>query len=322
MLSNESSIQSESSKQTENKLNSPVRGIFYALLSSCLITTSGIIVKSCYYFKGSDQCIFRYTTQLILMIIFYWWHGSQNRKNSKSDGSTKGNVKWLILRGIIGTIALLSTISAIKLINPSDCNAIFNTKVIIVLLFSRFFLNEKHTIVHICSLLIAIVGFIFLSQPKFLFPTSSKNNVLHMPNKTINSTEADYSFNAVYILPNIQLIGTGLALTAAIFSSLVFIIVKKLCSKKIHSSAMMLYTAAFGLPSSLVLSGIFYFIDYKSGLVIFDFETRELLIQSALSLVSALLEVSGQYCRISALRYEEPSKVSLINSSDVFISLF
>jgi drug/metabolite transporter (DMT)-like permease len=318
-MSETASNQLEISNSNKKKQRFHVRGILYALLSSCLITTSFLIAKSCYYFKGSDQCIFRYSTQLILMIIFYAWHGSQNRKKSKTDGSTRGNIKWLIVRGIFGTIGLLCAISAIKLINPSDCNAILNTKVILVLLFSRFFLKEKHTIVHIFSLLIAIAGFLFLSQPRFLFGNLNKSQTL-INNTSINSTIIDLSFHSVYILPNLQLIGTGLALSSALSSSIVFIVVKKLCDKEVHSSVMMLATSIFGLPASIILSAIFYYIDFKNGLKVFDFETNKLLFQVGMSMVSAVIEVGGQYCTITALKYEDPSKVTLVKSSDVFIS--
>jgi drug/metabolite transporter (DMT)-like permease len=293
-----------------------LRGLILAFASECLATTSNVIVKGCRYFKGSDQCIFRYATQLVVMIAFNAWHNAQNRKRSKKPTSLKGNYLFLAARALFGTVGLLSVLFAIKLINPSDAIAIVQTSIVIVLVLSRIFLGERHTVVHLFSICMSIAGVLFISKPEFLF--GNANTPLHNSYKsTFNSSQ---NGQILFTDKNQQFIGTALALLGSIFASMVYITVKKLCNNNIHSSIMMIYTSGFGLPTSLMLSAIFYYIDFKNDVPIFVYDTAELLTQIGLSFVAAILEVGSQYCTTLALKYENVSKVTLVKSSSIGLS--
>lgn len=137
------------SKQKKPKC--PEIGLFIALLSAVFLSLSNVLIKKAKFFSGTEQTTIRYFIQGLIMLCIA-------RYNKLNIFGEKGDRKLLILRGVFGTIGLTTLHLSLKLIDPSDSVALFHTNVIIVALLARFILNEKFSLTHIFSLILAISG--------------------------------------------------------------------------------------------------------------------------------------------------------------------
>lgn len=160
------------------------RGVFYALLSAFFISITNIFIRKATFFSAGEISFIRYLLQLIIMLVYALWE-------KESIFGKKGERFLLTLRGVFGTIGLITIYFSVKLINPSDAVALINCAVIFVTIFGRIFLKEKLTIVHLIALVVTFVGIILISQPTFIFT----NKIEQKPKiKTIN-LEQENSLN-------------------------------------------------------------------------------------------------------------------------------
>lgn len=126
-------------------------GLFFGILSALFLSVSNVLIKKAKLFTGTEQTAVRYSIQMILMLTIAY------RQNLNVLGPVKER-KLLLLRGIMGTCGLTTLHMAIKFINPSDVVALFHTNVVFIAIFARFVLNEKFSIAHLVSMLMAIAG--------------------------------------------------------------------------------------------------------------------------------------------------------------------
>ena len=64
----------------------------------------------------------------------------------------------LFIRGLFGSTAILSIAYSIKFIDPSDAQALYSCRLIIISALARIFLKEKLTIIHILCLVLTLSG--------------------------------------------------------------------------------------------------------------------------------------------------------------------
>jgi drug/metabolite transporter (DMT)-like permease len=132
-------------------------------------------------------------------------------------------------------------------------------------------------------------------------------------NQSVTETQNNHS-NLNY------LVGISIALLAAMCSSVVTIVLKKLSNQSVHYSITIAYAAYFGLPISLLIS----ILSYLTGLTKKDLsilsDQVEFLSQIGFSLLSALFGTFSQILMNVSLNYEDASKVSLFRSTDVFFA--
>lgn len=142
----------EINKKISNNNNShQYRGIILSLLSAFFLSVSNVFIKKAQLFSGTEQAAVRYTLQALIMISIAYYKGL----NIFGEKNLRGMLLW---RGLFGMFGLTFLHIAVKLINPSDAIAIFQTKVIIVLIFARFTLNERFSFVHILAVLMTVIG--------------------------------------------------------------------------------------------------------------------------------------------------------------------
>jgi drug/metabolite transporter (DMT)-like permease len=290
------------------------RGLFYAALSAFFSSLTHIILRRCVYFHGSDQALIRYIIQLTVVSFFHFCYEQKSTVEKKNAQKIQTARKLLIIRGVFGAIGILAVAFSIKLINPSDTIAILSCKVILISICSKLFLKEKHSIIHIISICMAILGVLLISQPNFLIDLFRDKL-----NSTVYATTlANFSS---YTVSNSQIIGVSLAVLAAISVTVIYTITKKICENDIQVSVIMLYASYFGVPATLFVSIImhsFSFEQYKAGLV--RFETLELALQVTLTISAGLLEVASQMFTNLALKHEDASKIALVKSNELFLT--
>ena len=77
---------------------------------------------------------------------------------------TSENRKILIVYGVFAFLLIVFQLISIKFIDPSEAMALFQCQIVIVPIIARFILNEKFRIIFILSLIISILGVIFITQ--------------------------------------------------------------------------------------------------------------------------------------------------------------
>ena len=113
-------------------------------------------------------------------------------------------------------------------------------------------------------------------------------------------------------------IGIVIGLSAASIYSIVVVLSKKLSNLKTHYSVTSIYGAMFGLPPSFLVTALIYLsgMENKDHSLI-DTHAKA-SVQAACALGAAVSGVVGQVLMVSSLRYEEPSKVSIVQTCNLF----
>lgn len=195
------------------------------------------------------------------------------RMNNLNPLGPKEHHGLLMIRGVVGSAAVIAAYFSLKYLDVSDVETLTNSSVIITALFSRLFLNEKLTISHILSLCLTLTGVLFIVRPSFLFGIEhnlesffhvnlTTHSTYHLDNNGLNQTVYSNLTSAQLDIKDHvnreffeSVIGVSLALASAIGMSIAQVTIRKLCLFNIHFSVTSLYPALIGLPASLILSG-------------------------------------------------------------------
>lgn len=327
-------------KQANNEKNilSDLRGYLFGFISAFAFCLVPIIVKYTKQLSGSDNSLIRYTITMIIMI------SVSSYKKTELFGPKK-QLKWLLLRGFIGlnwkntflnitiwselnfrifkgSFAIITIYFAIKFIDPSDIIILEHTGLIITAILSRIFLKEKLTIAHIFAIILTIIGTIFVTKPSFLFSIEDlavydySNLSEYLSNSSSNSTILNLGNNQnnYYFV-----IGIILTFVGTFSTSCIFLILRKLNNSNVHWTTNTFYGSLFGLPVSLVISVILYLGEINK----IDFsDKKSLLIDLICSSIGGVFSSIGQIFLNLSLKYEDPTKISIIKASDIFISIF
>ncbi len=88
-------------------------------------------------------------------------------KAKESFAPQKENIKWLLLRSLSGFVGVYAFFYATKHIYLADAAILQRLSPVFIMIFSAIFLNIKFTKVGIISLVLAIVGSLFVIRPHF-----------------------------------------------------------------------------------------------------------------------------------------------------------
>ena len=298
-----------SNEQKKEKLTS-YYGIIFALLSAILLSISNVLVKKAYFFSGTDISLIRFVIQLFVMILI-----ALRTKNYLMG--TKENRKNLIIYGIFSLLLITFLFLSIKFINPSEVTALYQLNMIMVPIIARFILKEKFRIIFILSLVMSILGVIFIAQPSFIF--KKENDYIYLNYSYINQTNHT-SLNENKGNKYDQAFGITSAILAAFFGALSFVVSRNLAQAKVHYSVVNLYQSYLGIPISFLIS----LIMDLTGVQIYDMnlmlDVESLFIQTLSGIGSAVFGVVLQICLILAVKYEETLKVSMVFSNSLLFT--
>ena len=296
---------------------SSFRGYIFSFLTALFFSLSNIFIKKASLLNGSDHLVILFIVNMILMIIVI----ASNRINIFGPVGIRF---LLVVRGLGGLFAMVSLYIGLVLIPPSDCSAISHTSLIITAILARILLNEKLGIVHLISLLLTIIGVVFISKPSVLFPQKRieivSNDAISAVNSTLSALAAGQFSNLISVVnKNKFTIGVAGMLISAFLFGVLQIIIKKLCNHRVHWAVNTIYIGYFGLPICILSSVLLVTLGFdhknmpKSDLSAFP-------IHIAFSALSATLGVLGQCSMNIALQYEDVTKVAILKAIDVFIS--
>lgn len=219
----------------------PMKGLLYgfifSILSAILNSISSIFVKKTVFFSGVDNAIIRFLVIMICSISIAKHKGVQ-------IFSSKNPNKYLLLLGA-NAVTVIGFYIAMRLVSPSDAVSLLNTCILYLAIFSRIFLKEKFSIVHVVALALVGSGIIFITQPSYIFIDHQvKTNLSY--NGTVHSKEQVleiFSYSLSY-----SSIGYFLSLVTAFNVTFASLLVKKLTIHKVHFSVISFFTSIVTLP--------------------------------------------------------------------------
>jgi drug/metabolite transporter (DMT)-like permease len=277
-----------------------VYGYIFALLSAISWGFSNIFIKKSVLLNPFDQQIILFSVTGIIAAIFICSKGENflGPKNSR---------KLLIFRGLLGSLGYTCLILSLKLISPANCCVISNVGILLTAILSRFILKEKLGTSHIIALILTISGIVMMTVGKRSSNLNKTNTI--QPDVTIG-TEPLFNSELIY------LVGTFFALFATSFFSGVNIVLKLLNNIDIDWSVSVIYSVYVGLPLAVIyrLASI-PFIDIneylKNGIDL-------LLIDLICFVAASVFDAIGLILLNIALKYEDPTKITIVRTSNIF----
>lgn len=291
-----------------------LKGYLLIIAYSFVISINDILLKMSFTLSATDSAIIRYLLQLITMFIIIKY------KKLSLLGSPKDRM-LLTIRALTGVGALFFVFFAVKLINPSDFKVINHSNIIFTAILARIFLKEKLTVVHFVTFCLSVVGVLFIAQPRFLFESHIQISVL---NETVNATDSLIAINANSLITDKSLATTfGIIFTilAAATVGTSHVILKKLCNNNVHFSVATIYAAYYGLPLAIILSTALTL----GGITHKEFKAKEieyLPLHLLYTTIASFIGIFAQVLLNLALKYEDPTKLGIVKTIDVFFVFF
>lgn len=313
-----------------NRAIRPIKAYLYGVCFALSMCMASVFIKMAPTLDGANHSAVRYTIQSIVMVFFI------RRSNFEFLGP-RNQRKLLVLRGVVGSAAVILSYFSIKYLDVSDVETLTNSSVIITALFSRIFLNEKLRLVHVISLSLTITGVVFIVRPSFLFGIEQDlESFFHVQLTTMhnNGTSLAKSMN---MINNSQvgnykveikdhsnrdlfesIFGVSFALLSAVCMSIAQVSIRKLCLGKVHFSITSLYPAMVGLPASVLISALL--IKTKSSHENLANEMDVLWLQIVYSVCAGIFGTIGIIFLNRALKHEDATKIGILKTSGVLLS--
>lgn len=144
------------------------KGILYIIIAAFCFALLAMFIRLAGDLPAVQKSFFRNFIATIFSFIILM-------KKKKSFEITKGNLKYLFLRSLFGTIGIFCHFYAISNLYLADANMLNKLSPFFAVIFSYFFLKEKLSPVQIFALIFAFVGSLFVIKPSFinaeLFPS-------------------------------------------------------------------------------------------------------------------------------------------------------
>lgn len=135
------------------------------LISALSFAIMGAFVKVVDTIPSFEKAFFRNFVSLIIALAIL-------AKRKESPWGKKENRKYLIGRGIFGTLGLLSFFYSIDRLYLADANMLNRLSPFFVIIFAAIFLKEKIKSYQVLSLMIAMLGVVAIIKPSFNFQES------------------------------------------------------------------------------------------------------------------------------------------------------
>nr|XP_054769890.1 solute carrier family 35 member G1-like [Lytechinus pictus] len=256
------------------------KGLLLALLS-CIFQASGAIGVKLLYGRipPTEIAAVRLLSYFLFAAILSLYHKISLRVTLKQ-------LPWLLLRITCGTIAMCLAFYAYQNIPVGDTNAIIFISPVLTGFFAWILLGEKFTLVDVGLAVLALVGIVLIARPSFLFG---------------NFGEASGERNTVF--------GVVAALLAALFASLVFVLIRKLGGISLHPFTQVFYFGIFGFIMTTTLTALL-------GLLIVPRCGMDRLVLIFVAVVGFLAQISMTY----AFKLEKAAYVAVVKSNNVILA--
>ncbi len=136
------------------------KGILYIIFAAFCFSLLSMFIRLAGDLPAVQKSFFRNFVATIFSFILL-------KKSKYKFKIEKGNLKYLLLRSIIGTLGIFFNFYAISHLYLADANMLNKLSPFFAVIFSYFFLKEKIKPIQIVALMIALVGSMFIIKPTF-----------------------------------------------------------------------------------------------------------------------------------------------------------
>ncbi|KAH9413992.1 hypothetical protein DERP_012369, partial [Dermatophagoides pteronyssinus] len=299
------------------------KGIFYSSLSSVFFSLSAVIVKYLKDIHPGQLAVSRFFGIFILTIPLIVYH------DQNPFGPTELR-PILIMRGIAGATSLFLRFIAFHYLSIADASVIIFSVPIFVSIFAWFYLKEPCGLFHTLTIIIAMIGLIMTTKLPIFFSSFNDNNqyynyyhpswsstssmfmnMANNNNRNISSSSMMIDSNNMTSSTNMitenndrlnHLYGVLAALSSLIFSSSVFILIRK--AKNVHHSVIMFNFGWVAIIETTILTTLLN-----------GFSMPRTPFEWYLIVVLAVFSFCGQMLLTRSLQLEQAGPVSVVRAT-------
>lgn len=154
-------------KVSNFKNNSKYKGIMFIILSAFFFSLTNMFVRLAGDLPSVQKSFFRNFVAVIISLVIII-------KNKESLVVEKKNIKFLLLRAILGTIGILCNFYALDHLVMSDATMLNKMSPFFTLIACWIVLKEKLSPTQVIAIVIAFIGSLFVIKPSF-------SNILIIP---------------------------------------------------------------------------------------------------------------------------------------------
>ncbi|XP_074518715.1 solute carrier family 35 member G1 [Halichoeres trimaculatus] len=277
----ESASRKESAREgLEKRKRCPGLGLFYAFLSTVFFSIIALLVKTIQGVHAIEisaiRCFFQILFTMPLLIY-----------NKTGFLGPKEKRKYLVLRGFIGSNAMILLFYAVQQMPLADATVIMFSNPVFTSLLAWIFLKERCTIWDGVFTIFTLTGVILIARPPFIF------------GEHLHGIEGNYTNHIK---------GTIAAFGGAIGAALTFVVIRKI-GKSVHYYLSVWYYAVIGFIQCIIAVSVLG--EWRLPLCGRD---------RWMMMLIALLGVAGQTFLTKALQIEKAGPVALVRTFDVVLA--
>ncbi|NEU04182.1 DMT family transporter [Clostridium senegalense] len=140
--------------------NNKIKGIIYIILASLSFATMNLFAKLALECSPYQKTFISNAVATIIISIIIL-------KRKDSFLGKRENRKYLLLRGVMGTISILTLYYSIESLLLADATILTKLSPFFTIIFSFFILKERITKKQLIFLLLAFIGSLFVIKPQF-----------------------------------------------------------------------------------------------------------------------------------------------------------
>ncbi|XP_040848375.1 solute carrier family 35 member G1 isoform X1 [Ochotona curzoniae] len=268
---------SRAEPEAKKKAPCPGLGLFYTLLSAFLFSVGSLFVKKVQDVHAVELSAFRCVFQMLVIIpcLIYRKTGFIGPKDQRI---------FLVLRGLLGSSAMILLYYAYKTTSLADATVITFSCPVFTALFAWIFLKEKYSLWDAFFTFFTIVGVILIVRPPFLFGSNT------------SGTEGNYT---------VRLLGTLAAVASAVFAAMTLVILRKM-GKSVDYFLSIWYYVIIGLTESVIVL-----------FVIGGWSLPPCGIDRLFLILIGLFGLGGQIFLTKAVQIEKAGHVAIMRTMDV-----
>ncbi|KAM7072949.1 solute carrier family 35 member G1 [Molossus nigricans] len=268
---------SRAQPEAKKKAPCPGLGLFYTLVSAFLFSVGSLFVKKVQDIHAVEISAFRCVFQMLVVIpcLIYRKSGFIGPKDQRI---------FLVLRGTLGSIAMILLYYAFQTTSLADATVISFSCPVFTSIFACIFLKEKYGLWDALFTAFTIIGVIFIVRPPFLFGSNASR---------MSESYSDH------------LKGTFASVGHAVFAALTLVILRKM-GKSVDYFLTIWYYVVVGL----MVSTIILFILGEWSLPYCGLDRLFLML-------IGLFGLGGQVFLTKAIQIEKAGLVALMRTMDV-----
>nr|XP_033796189.1 solute carrier family 35 member G1 [Geotrypetes seraphini] len=266
--------------KTVKKCNCPSLGLFYTLLSALSFSVGSLLVKKIEDIHSVEISAIRCIFQILFVLpgLIYYKTGFLG---------PKGQRIFLLLRGFLGSSAMILLYYAVQVMPLADATVISFSSPVFTTIFACIFLKEICSTWDLVFMACTITGVVLIARPPFLFGSH------------LEGIEGNYTNH---------LKGTIAAVASAVGAASTLVVLRKM-GKSVHYLLSIWYYAIIGLIECTI-----------ALFVIREWRLPSCGIQRWFLMFIAMFGLGGQIFLTKALQIEKAAPVAIMRTMDVFFA--